>query len=438
MQQAFYELADELIGGRRDEEVLLLSFSGEDSDFVRFNHGAIRQAGRVEQRELALELVVGNRHVRSVCTLAGDAGTDRQRGEAMLAELRRRLGDVPEDPYLLYATEVHSGENVGENRLPDRADAIDAVLAAGQGRDMVGLLAQGGIYAGFANSLGQRNWFATHTFHVSWCFYHAADKAVQTSYAGFAWDDAAFARKVQDAGEQLAALGRPARTIEPGEYRLYLAPEALKEFLGTVAWGGFGLKAHRTKSTSLLKMVEQGATLAPSVTLRQNTAEGMAPNFTSAGFLKADQVTLIEDGRYRDCLVSPRSGKEYGEQPNAGGEHPESLDMSAGELPAAEAPARLGTGVYVNQLWYLNYSDVPACRITGMTRFATFWVEDGEIAAPLNVMRFDETVYRVLGENLLALTARRDFLPSRSTYGGRSTSSARLPGALVEGFRFTL
>ena len=94
--------------------------------------------------------------------------------------------------------------------------------------------------------------------------------------------------------------------------------------------------------------------------------------------------------------------------------------------------------MYVNQLWYLNYSDVPACRITGMTRFATFWVEDGEIAAPLNVMRFDETVYRVLGENLLALTARRDFLPSRSTYGGRSTSSARLPGALVEGFRFTL
>ena len=75
---------------------------------------------------------------------------------------------------------------------------------------------------------------------------------------------------------------------------------------------------------------------------------------------------------------------------------------------------------------------------TGMTRFATFWVENGEIQAPLNAMRFDETLYRLLGENLLGLTAERDFLLDPSTYHARSTSSFRVPGALVEGFRFTL
>ena len=98
----------------------------------------------------------------------------------------------------------------------------------------------------------------------------------------------------------------------------------------------------------------------------------------------------------------------------------------------------MGTGVYVNRLWYLNYSDRPAGRITGMTRFATFWVEDGRIQAPLNVMRFDETLYRVLGENLLGLTAEREFLPSGSTYFARSVDSSRLPGALIENFTFTL
>ena len=103
-----------------------------------------------------------------------------------------------------------------------------------------------------------------------------------------------------------------------------------------------------------------------------------------------------------------------------------------------EVLRRLDTGVYVNTLWYLNYSDRPACRITGMTRFATFWVEDGRIAAPLNVMRFDETAYRVLGRNLMGLTAERDFIPSSETYESRSTESIRLPGALVEDFRFTL
>ncbi len=438
MREHFYELADELVGRLEGDEVLLLSFSGEESDFVRFNRSAIRQAGSVAQQGLSVELVRGGRHVKSVCTLAGQAEIDRPRCRGVLAELRERLPHVPEDPHLLYATEVRSGETVGENKLPDRADAVDAALSAGQGRDMVGLHAQGGIFAGFANSLGQRNWFSTYTFHLDWSFYHAADKAVKTSYAGFQWDAEAFSQKVATAAEQLAILSQPAKTIEPGEYRVYLAPKAVEEFLGTMAWGGFGLKSHRTKATSLLKMVEEGATLHPAVTLRENTAEGMTANFTDSGFIKPPAVTLIEGGRYKDCLVSPRSAKEYGEETNAGGEYPESLDMAAGQMAAREVPARLGDGVYVNQLWYLNYSDRPACRITGMTRFATFWVEGGEIAAPLNVMRFDETAYRILGERLLALTAEREFLPSSTTYGARSTDSARLPGALVEGFRFTL
>jgi predicted Zn-dependent protease len=120
------------------------------------------------------------------------------------------------------------------------------------------------------------------------------------------------------------------------------------------------------------------------------------------------------------------------------GESPESLDVAAGDIPTKEVLARLDTGVYINTLWYLNYSDRPSCRITGMTRFATFWVQDGKIVAPLNVMRFDETAFRVLGGNLLGLTSERDFIPSSSTYQGRSTDSARLPGAIIEKFAFTL
>jgi len=73
-----------------------------------------------------------------------------------------------------------------------------------------------------------------------------------------------------------------------------------------------------------------------------------------------------------------------------------------------------------------------------MTRFATFWVEKGVIQAPVNVMRFDETLYRMLGENLIGLTAERDLLLDSSTYHARSTASGHLPGALVGDFTFTL
>jgi predicted Zn-dependent protease len=98
----------------------------------------------------------------------------------------------------------------------------------------------------------------------------------------------------------------------------------------------------------------------------------------------------------------------------------------------------LDTGLYVNNLWYCNFSDRDDCRITGMTRFACFWVEHGRVQAPVNVMRFDDSMYRVLGDRLLGLTREREFLFDTSTYQQRSTRSARLPGALVEALTLTL
>ena len=59
----------------------------------------------------------------------------------------------------------------------------------------------------------------------------------------------------------------------------------------------------------------------------------------------------------------------------------------------------------------------------------------GEAVTPL---RFDDSLYRMLGENLVALTRERELLLSTSTYDERSISSARLPGALLGSLRFTL
>jgi predicted Zn-dependent protease len=52
--------------------------------------------------------------------------------------------------------------------------------------------------------------------------------------------------------------------------------------------------------------------------------------------------------------------------------------MAAGSCPSRGLKT-LGTGVYISDLHYLNYSDRQACRMTGMTRFACLWVEDGEL-----------------------------------------------------------
>ncbi len=76
--------------------------------------------------------------------------------------------------------------------------------------------------------------------------------------------------------------------------------------------------------------------------------------------------------------------------------------------------------------------------MTGMTRFATFWVENGKIVAPVDVLRFDDTLYRMLGDNLEALTTERELMLESNTYGSRMLTSATLPGALVSEMTFTL
>ena len=441
MQEYFYQLADHLTGLLCGSEVSTYSFSAEDSDFVRFNRSAVRQAGTVMQRYLSLSLIDGMRHSGGTITISGDFALDCAQASQLLTGLREKLPYLPDDPHLLYATEVRSTEHHGKNQLPeDSAAIVAAILEAGRGRDLVGFYAAGGIHNGFANSFGQRNWFSSYSYNFDWSFYHQADKAVKESYAGFVWDPREFMHKVETAAAELAVLAQPPRTIEPGRYRVYLAPAALDELIGLLTWGGFGLKDHRTKQTTLLKMIENGTRLHPSVSICENTNDGVAANFQDAGFIKPDRVTLIDKGTFRDCLVSPRSAKEYGVPTNGAGdgEMPESIEVAAGDIPADDVVRQLDTGVYMNNLWYLNYSDRSACRITGMTRFATLWVENGRIAAPLNVMRFDETLYRMLGENLLGLTAERDLILDSGTYGGRSTSSSRMPGALVKDFTFTL
>jgi predicted Zn-dependent protease len=440
VQTYFDELISWATSQLHGDEVLTASLSAEDSDFVRFNHGAVRQAGSVRQREISIDLIEGTTHAEGSIQLAQDPELDRARVARTLTDLRETRSLLPPDPYLSYATDARSTERVNPGQPPEADWAMDQIQSAAAGKDLVGIYAAGNTYAGFANSLGQRNWFQSSTFNFDWSFYLQADKAVKNLYAGREWDADAFRAKVDWSCQQLTALGRSPIELKPGLYRTYLAPAALSELIDMMSWGGFSLRAHRTKQTPLLKMVTEGAALHPGVRISENTAGGVAPNFQQHGFGRPDEVVLVESGVYRDCLVSPRSSLEYDVATNGASpwEAPESVAMAPGTLAHSDVLGALGTGLYVGNLWYLNFSDRAACRTTGMTRFATFWVENGEIVAPANVLRFDDTAYNLLGANLVGLTDEAEVMLDPGTYRGRSSASYRLPGALIDDMRFTL
>ena len=439
MEAYFEALAGAADRALRTGEMHTLTFAAEATDFVRMNRGKVRQPGHVDQRDVTLRLVRSARHASHRLSLSGDLRQDEARLVDAMHGMREALATLPEDPHLLLPQVVESSRSDRSATLPAAAAMVDTVLAAAKGHDLVGMLASGPVYRGFADSRGQRNWHATTAFNLQWSLHHRADKAVRASYSGFAWSDDDVRGRVARTIDELALITRPAKVLSPGKYRAFLRPAAMQEIVELLQWDAFSARALETKQSPLARM-RGDARLDPRVDVREDIAHGVAPRFQADGFTRPPEVPLISDGMLVGALVSPRTAREFGLATNGAnsGESPEALSIASGELATRDALAALDTGLAVANLWYLNYSDRPACRMTGMTRFATFWVEHGEIVAPVDVMRFDDTLFRMLGTYLEALTRERDMLLEANTYGERVLGSATLPGALLRELNFTL
>ena len=435
----FLSLADAVERAQRGAEITLMSFSAEQSDFIRFNGGKVRQIGQVSQGKLTLRLIDGARQAYSTLTLCGDADADLHEVTGALATLREALRDASDDPHLLFDTSQWERSTRRAGKVPQPQALVRTVAECAKGLDFVGFYAGGTIMRGFASTQGSRGWYEVSNFNFSWSLYDPSGRAIKTSYAGDHWSDAVFAHKIEQAAARLPVLAKTPRALSPGRYRSYLAPAALEELLGTTAWSGFSARAQATSRSELYKLHTGEIALDPRVTLTEDLSLGITPGFNDDGYLRAS-VPLIQDGRSLERLTNARSAREYGLQPNGAldSEAPAALSMEGGDLAEEDVLAQLDTGLYIGNLWYVNFSDRMNCRLTGMTRFATFWVEHGKIVAPVEAMRFDDSLYRLLGDQLERLGAQPELQLSDSTWGERGTGGTHLPGLLVRSFELTL
>jgi predicted Zn-dependent protease len=435
----FLLLADEVERAQHGAEITLMSFSAEQSDFIRFNAAKVRQIGQVSQGKLTLRLIDGARQAYSTLTICGEPGTDVEDVTSALATLREALRDASDDPHLLFDTSQWERSTRRAGKLPQPQALVRTVAECAKGLDFVGFYAGGTIVRGFASTRGSRGWYEVSNFNFSWSLYDPSGRAIKTSYAGDHWSDAVFAAKVEQAAARLPVLAKTPRALTPGRYRSYLAPAALEELLGVTAWSGFSARAQATSRSELYKLHTGEIALDPRVTLTEDLSLGITPGFNDDGYLRAS-VPLIQDGRSMERLTNARSAREYGLHPNGAldSEAPVALSMEGGDLAEEDVLAQLDTGLYIGNLWYVNFSDRMNCRLTGMTRFATFWVEHGKIMAPVEAMRFDDSMYRLLGDQLERLGAQPELQLSDSTWGERGTGGTLLPGVLLRSFELTL
>lgn len=438
-ESVFRQLAERVAAEIQPAEQFTLTLAGEVSQFTRFNQAQVRQTGSVSDGNLRFTLMCDERTSTYSLPFTGQLTADWQSLYRAMLDLRAELPQLPTDPYIVHPSGSAQSREVYQGSLL-AGDAIASTLLP-----PVANLAFNGFYAGglafraYADSAGQRHWFETPSFTLDYSLFDERGQAVKGTVAGHSWDQADYLQKIAASKQQLALFSRPTQTIPRGQYRTYFSPTAAAELVKMLSWGGVG-EADLQQGNSALGRLQQGETLSPSFSLQENFERGGVPRFNSLGEVAPVQLPVIQSGQLVNTLVSARSAKEYGTPSNAA-EPREKLrapEVSPGQLAIADILPKLHTGLYLSNLHYLNWSDHRQGRVTGMTRYACFWVEAGEIVAPIENLRFDDSLYRYLGENLIDLTDCQEFIPAVGTYDQRSLGGIWTPGLLVEDFRYTL
>ena len=440
MKKVFKSISESLFKELKSGEDVILSFSGENSQFIRFNNASVRQTGLVDDADIELKFISNNRICGGGFTISGNMEIDIARGKHEIERMRNETNELPEDPFLVPPKNLGSSNVVKVASGLKFEDSIDAILPAMSGIDFVGILANGKMFRGNANSKGQNHWFETDTYSLDYSLVTSNHQMVKGSFSGSDWNQDEYESYVNRSKEKLSLMERKPIKIKTGDYRTWFESAAVSDFLGMFSWNGISEASLRQGCSGFGKMRHNDARLSPKFSVIEDFSPGYCPKFNSDGEVAPDQLALIEAGKLKNTLISSRSAKEYGLQSNyaENGEFLRSPRMAIGNLNQNDVVERLDRGLFLSNIHYLNWSDNPGGRITGLTRYACFWVEGGEIVAPIETMRFDDSFYRFFGDQLSEVEDRLYSNPEVGTYGGRSLGATACPGILVDSFSLTL
>lgn len=441
----FKALSGRILSQAKSGEELSLALSGENTDFVRWNRSRIRQNTSVTQLNLIFHFQMGSRQVSYEVNATHNLEADLQTLQSLLERARKEVEVLFEDEFVVPMKNYGVSETFFQGGDLELNKVGAEITALTEKVDMAGILVVGPQYRAHANSKGQNHWFSTETFYLDYSLYtkniEGENKAVKGVFAGSEWNSDLLAKELKMNRTKLQLLERKNKSIERGAYRVFMEPSATSDLVGMLGWGALSYNSFKTGGSALNQLILGEKSLSPLVSISENFQLGLVPPFNSLGELPSEKtLPLISAGQLKNLLINSRSAKEYQIASNGAEswESPRSLDMAGGTLPLDQAVQKLGRGVYLSNLHYLNWSDQRSARVTGMTRFACFWVEDGEIQAPIKDMRFDESLYRCLGDQLEAVTVEQMIDPSTDTYYSRGLGGKKVPGLLIKDFTFTL
>ncbi|MEV0800503.1 metallopeptidase TldD-related protein [Kribbella sp. NPDC050281] len=209
----------------------------------------------------------------------------------------------------------------------------------------------------------------------------------------------------------------PVREKFHGSCRVLLKPSAVNTLIATFGLWALGAQ-HYASGRSVLtgrlgeQVVSENLTLVDDAT----DAAGLLSGFDAEGNVRR-RTPLIERGVLTGLVSDRRRAGLTGGVPTGhavpdgwrfGGDPvPSHLLLDAGDATEDELLAECGGGLVVNRLDYLRVLHPKQTLVTGTTRDATYWAEDGKVVAWHPQLRFTFRMDEVLNA-VLAVGAVRE------------------------------
>ncbi len=441
----FQTICSQVFDSLKENEQLTVYLEGENSQYFRFNDSKLRQSGIIEDYAVTISLFSGKKSLQSSTTLSSDIKSSVSNLTNEINALRNPLSLIPENDFTCFPDPFESLDIVKSGQLPKREEILEALMDTISSDNLTGVWTSGKIFRACSTSEGTNHWFEKDSFIFDFSLIDAQENMVKVLFPGSNWDKSKFVAAFHEASEKLKLMNKPKMELKPGKYRVWFEPNAVADFVDMFNWNGVSESSFRNGSSCLLKLRNSDTRLSNLFSLNESFSSLSTAPFNSRGEVSED-VAIIQNGILSNTLVNAKTALEYkissnfAEEPNSWGmgEYMRSPHMEAGDIDNEERLEKLGTGIFISNIHYLNWSDTLGGRITGLTRYACYWVEDGKLVAPIKTMRFDDSFYNFFGSNLEGVGKEVLARPVIETYDGRNPGETTCPGILVKDFELTL
>jgi len=441
----FQSICSQVFDSLKENEKLTVYLEGENSQYFRFNDSKLRQSGIIEDYAVTISLFSGKKSLQSSTTLSSDIKSSVSNLTNEINALRNPLSLIPENDFTCFPDPFESLDIVKSGQLPKREEILEALMDTISSDNLTGVWTSGKIFRACSTSEGTNHWFEKDSFIFDFSLIDAQENMVKVLFPGSNWDKSKFVAAFHEASEKLKLMNKPKMELKPGKYRVWFEPNAVADFVDMFNWNGVSESSFRNGSSCLLKLRNSDTRLSNLFSLNESFLSLSTAPFNSRGEVSED-VAIIQNGILSNTLVNAKTALEYkissnfAEEPNSWGmgEYMRSPHMEAGDIDNEERLEKLGTGIFISNIHYLNWSDTLGGRITGLTRYACYWVEDGKLVAPIKTMRFDDSFYNFFGSNLEGVGKEVLARPVIETYDGRNPGETTCPGILVKDFELTL